>query len=113
MTAISRVDQAILLLKDRLLRLQQRTAGSAASTRAKTVAGKGDPLASLQQLVRRGGITQGELSRALVRSLLADAMGDQLTVSLEFQSIADHVLRLLEDDEAGQALLSSALMELE
>jgi len=113
MTAINRVDQAILLLKDRLGRLQQRAAGQTAATRGKTTGGKADPLASLQQLVRRGGITQGELRRALVRALLADAMGEQLIVSLEFQSTADHVLGLLEDSEAGRALLADALTELE
>jgi hypothetical protein len=113
MTAINRVDQAILILKDRLDRLNRRTAGPAAGTRGKAGEGGADRLAPLQQLVRRGGIAQEELRRALVRTLLADAMGDRITVSLEFQSVADHVLRLLEDSDAGRALLADALAELE
>jgi hypothetical protein len=113
MTAINRVDQAILILKDRLDRLNRRTAGPAAGTRGKAGEGGSDRLAPLQQLVRRGGIAQEELRRALVRTLLADAMGDRITVSLEFQSVADHVLRLLEDNDAGRALLADALAELE
>jgi hypothetical protein len=113
MTAINRVDQAILLLKDRLDRLQRRVAGPAARAGSKASSGRPDPLAPLQLLVRRGDIAPLDLRRALVRALLADAFGHQVVVSLEFQSIADQVLGLLEDSEAGRMLLAGALAELE
>jgi hypothetical protein len=114
MTGIGKVDQAILLLKDRLRQLNERgkagaaTAGNAAAPQAAS----GDLLQPLRELVRRGQIDEHELRRAFVRTLLADSLGDELVGSIEFQSIADEVARMLEDSEAGSALLARALAEL-
>lgn len=116
MTNIGRVDQAIVLLKDRLRQLNARGGQSAsansAGASAASQAARADPLQSLRELVRRGQIDQREIRRAFVRTLLADSLGEGLVGSIEFQSIADEVSRLLEESEAGRALLDSALVEL-
>lgn len=113
MASINRVDQAILLLKDRMRRLQERTGSAAARTGSAQRGGKADPLVPLRKLVGEGRIGEGELRRALVRTLLADSLGEELVGSLEFQSIAEQVASILEDSDSGRALLASALKELE
>lgn len=114
MTGIGKVDQAIVLLKDRLRQLNARSkagqAGAGGLSASREV--NGDPLQPLRELVRRGQIDEHELRRAFVRTMLADALGDELVGSIEFQSIADEVARMLEDSEAGSALLARALAEL-
>jgi hypothetical protein len=112
MSTVSRVDQAILLLQDRLRRLQERSPGAAAKASTATRREKADPLVPLRQLARRGGIAEGELRRALVRILLADSLGEELVGSLEFQSVAEQVARILEGSDAARALLAQALTEL-
>lgn len=113
MTTVNRVDQAILLLKERLRRLDGRTAGGAAKAGAAARGSTADPLVPIRQLARRGGIADRELRRALVRTLLADSLGEELVGSLEFQSVADRVTQILEDNDAGRALLVRVLAELE
>lgn len=115
MTNVGRVDQAILLLKDRLRQLNARGQPSSAGvsgTSAATHAASGDALQSLRELVRRGQIDPHELRRAFVRTLLADSLGEDLVGSIEFQSVAEEVSRLLEESEAGRSLLAQALAEL-
>lgn len=112
MSTVSRIDQAILLLQDRLRRLQERSPDTAAKASGAVRREKSDPLVPLRQLVRRGGIADGELRRALVRTLLADSLGDELVGSLEFQSIAEQVARILEGSDRGRDLLAQALREL-
>jgi hypothetical protein len=112
MSTVSRVDQAILLLKDRLRRLDERAAGAAARASRTGNSAKTDALVPLRQLAQRGGIAERELRRALVRTLLADALGDELVSSLEFQSIADDVARMIEGTETGRTLIQRALAEL-
>lgn len=113
MTNIGRVDQAIILLRDRLRQLDARgkaaanTTGSSGTSQA---AGR-DALQPLRELVRRGQIDQHELRRAFVRTLLADSLGEELVGSIEFQSISDEVARMLEESEAGRSLLARALAE--
>lgn len=113
MTAINRIDQAILLLKDRLNRLQERSGTQ--TTRAGGTAGAetADPLQSLRQIARQGAVGEDELRRALVRTLLADSLGAELAGNLEFQSISEQVARILEGSESGRALLDRALAELD
>lgn len=114
MTNIGRVDQAIILLKDRLRQLNARKSVSAdfAGVATASHAAGADPLQSLRELVRRGQIDQEELRRAFVRTLLADSLGAELAGSIEFQSVADEVSHLLQESDAGRALLANALAEL-
>lgn len=111
MSSITRIDQAVLLLRDRLKRLNERASPARSSQAHPT--GRSDPLVSLRQLVQQGGIAPDELRKGLVRTLLADSLGQELADSLEFQSISDQVLRILEGSDAGRALVEKALSELE
>lgn len=111
MTSVSKVDQAVLLLKDRLRQLDARNLGAAGSAAAQRSTGN-DPLRPLRDLARAGRIDEQALRRAFVRTLLAQSLGQDLVASIEFQSIADEVSRLLEQSEEGSDLVTRALAEL-
>lgn len=112
MTQVSRVDQAILLLKDRLRKLGERKAGDARSGAAAARPEGHDRLAPVRQLARQSNIAEQDLRRAFVRTLLAESLGEELATGIEFQAIADRVTAMLEDSEAGRDLLNRALVEL-
>lgn len=112
MTSPVRIDQAVLLLRDRLRRLNAKEGSAPASQSGKARAGHADPLVPLRQLVRQGRIGKEELRKAFVRTLLGEALGEELLNSLEFQSISDQVLNILENSEAGRELIEAALAEL-
>lgn len=113
MASINRVDQAILLLQDRLKRLQERTGSKPADLGKAQKSDRPDALAPLRRMTQQGGISDEDLRRALVRTLLSNALGAELVSSLEFNSIADQVLRIMESNDVGRDLLSRALSDLE
>ncbi|MEH3101091.1 hypothetical protein [Sphingomonas adhaesiva] len=111
MTTTGRIDHAVLLLQERLRALRKE--GGAPTTRAgRTGARQADPLGSLRQLAQQGRIGDEELRKAFVRTLLSESLGPDLLGSIAFQSIADQVLRILEDSEQGRAMIAAALAEL-
>jgi hypothetical protein len=111
MTGVGRVEHAIILLKDRLRQLGARDRTASAGAADAQRAGGGDALQPLRELVRLGQIDEQELRRAFVRTLLADALGEELVGSIEFQSVADQVARILEESEGGSELMTRALAE--
>lgn len=112
MTSVSRINQAVLLLKERLEQLSKRTAQQPSAQTAEAGAAQADPLAPLRLLARQGQIAPAELRKAFVRILLAQSLGAELVASLEFQSIADQVAGILEESESGRDLITRALAEL-
>ena len=114
MTSLSRVDQALLLLKDRLQTLKKKDSARSASSSANTQQmDKSGPLGPLRQLSGSGRFSEKEMSRALIRAVLIEEHGVGVVSSLEFQSIADQVAIILEDSESGRELIRKALKELE
>lgn len=113
MTSFNRVDHAVLLLKERLRKLSEnkgRRASGAASSATRTESD--NRLTPIRQLKRQRDIGDQELRRALVRALLADSLGEELTTSLGFQAVADEVVRLIEASDGGRDLLERALAEM-
>lgn len=110
MSSISRIDQAILLLRDRLDKLGAKGGTSSAGLTGVKASGI-DPLAPIRGLTQ-AQVSDQEVRKALVRLLLADALGQGVVGALEFQAIADQVTDVLESTEAGQDLLLRALQEL-
>jgi hypothetical protein len=113
MTAVNRVDQAVLLLQDRLRRLQERTTGKADSSAGARKSERSDALTPLRRMARQSDIGEDDLQRALVRTLLEGALGTDLVASMAFNSIADQVVAIMQRDEAARALLTQALAELD
>jgi len=112
MVSINRVDQAVLLLRERLERLAMRRGMASNRSASPTRPDMIDPLSAVRTLGDRGTFTQAEIRRALVKALLADALGSKLATTLEFQALSDQVADILEDSTAGQALLARAIKEL-
>jgi len=112
MSSISRIDQAVLLLRARLEKLAARPASSQSSlTSAASEAGN-DPLLPLRQMIRDGRVGDRDLRRALVRAILTGSYGERVNSTLEFQAVANQVADLLEGSESGRDLLARALREL-
>lgn len=111
MASIGRIDQAVLLLQERLARLGNRKGEAASEIESGRVADT-DPVRQLQALSRRGQLAPDELRKALVRALLADTLGNALGSSLEFQGVADDVAKILAENERGRELLDHAIAEL-
>ncbi len=112
MTSPSRIDHAVLLLQERL-RALKRDSGARTTRAAGAGVRRADPLGSLRHLAQQGRIGDEELRKAFVRTLLGESLGEDLLRSIAFQSIADQVLRILEDSEDGRALIAAALAELD
>lgn len=113
MTTLNRVDQAVLLLKERLRKLGENQGKRAEGAPVSANRAESESrLTPIRQLMRQQDVGDQELRRALVRALLADSLGEELTTSLNFQSIADEVVRLIEETEGGRELLERALGEL-
>lgn len=112
MTSPVRIEQAVLLLRDRLRRMKAKDGPATSASLGKTQVARGDPLAPLRQLVQQGQIGEEDLRRAFVRTLLGESLGEDLLGSLEFQSISDQVLQILESSDAGRDLITTALAEL-
>lgn len=110
MTRISNADQVLLRLHEQLRRLgKDRIArGGAAGVRES----RQEPAVRLRALAARGGVSQEELGRTVVRSLLADQFGDTIGNDPAFDVIADDVARIIADSESGRALLDRALAQL-
>jgi hypothetical protein len=111
MTNISQVDQAILLLQERLRRLRSgETSGAARNVRVQSRTPR--PAAQLRNVLAVEGVPPRQLRRALVRSLLADAFGEAVANDLSFQGIADQVTDILEADPDTAALLDRAVEQI-
>lgn len=111
MVSIGRIDQAVILLQDRLRRLGAKST-SAAGAAIFTGSSDNDPVESLRQLYRRGQLGPEDLRRTFIRALLIDAFGDNLSGSFEFQAMTDQVYHIVSDNEAGRKLLDRALVEI-
>jgi hypothetical protein len=108
---IGRVDQAVLLLQDRLAKLANK-GGARSGQVAAGHAIDADPIEKLRALRAAGQLDRDELGRALVRSLLVDSLGTSLAGSLDFQALADQVSVALAQNESGRALMDQTLAQL-
>jgi len=108
---IGRIDQAVLLLQERLQKLANP--GGAKTAKANpNQAIENDPVEKLRALRKAGQLGRDELGRALVRSLLVESLGTTLAGSLDFQSVADQVSAVLYENAEGRALVQQALTEM-
>lgn len=111
MTSISSVDQAIILLRERLrqVRKQGKSAGAAPSIRVQSRSAQ--PLDQIRRMLAVESLPPRDIRRALVRNLLAEAFGDAVANDLSFQAIADQVTAMLDEDAETRALLDRAVAE--
>ena len=111
MTRVSGTDHVLLLLRERLQRLDRsrgRGAGRTRGGRSPTQA----PLARLQALAALDELPGEELRRTLVRAILSEELGEEVANDPSFQAVSDEVFRILSESEDGRGLIARAEAEL-
>ena len=111
MTRIGQVDQILLMLRERLQRLErsrgERAGGAGTSERATP-----GPMARLKGLAALDQLADEEFKRTMVRALLTEELGDSIAGDPAFQGVVDDVFRIIADSEDGRALIDRAAAQL-
>ena len=111
MTRVSSSEHVLLLLRERLQRLDRgrgRKTGRPEGGREPTA----PPMARLQALAMLDELPEEELHRTLVRALLSEELGDEVANDPSFQAVAEEVYRMIGESDEGKALLDAAEQEL-
>jgi hypothetical protein len=109
MSRVSPADQVLLLLRERLQKLERSRAGrSAPAGRAAT----SRPLDRLQRIAALDRLTEDELRRTMVRALLTEELGEAVASDPTFQAVVDDVLRIIAESAEGERLLAGAAEQL-
>ena len=108
MTRVTNADQVLLLLRERLSRLDRARGKRAAGTGAKRPA-TARPVERLRTL---DGVSDEEFRRTLVRALLAEELGDGIVADPSFQRVADEVFRVISSTTDGRDLIDRASRQL-
>lgn len=112
MTNVSQVDQAIVLLQERLRRIRKEAAKTGAASTIKVQSTTVRSLHQLESLLALEGLPRKDLRRALVRSLLSEAFGQGVINDLAFHSMSDRITIALEADQDTRRILDDAITEL-
>ncbi|MEK6540961.1 MAG: hypothetical protein AABZ45_02440 [Pseudomonadota bacterium] len=111
MTSISQVDQAIFILRERLRQVRKGRTGKV-TVPAKVGKKSTQPLAQIMRLAAVETLPPREIRCALVRTLLAEAFGDEVANDLSFQAVADRVTAMLDETQETKDMLDRAVAEL-
>ncbi|MGK6317895.1 hypothetical protein [Sphingomonas sp. DT-204] len=110
MTRIGAADQILLLLREQLRKAERRTGRGRSEEAGK--AGPVDPHQRLAALASLESLPDRDLRRAMIRGLLAERFGEELTSDPAFEAVALEVVRIMEDSPETQALVDSAIASL-
>ena len=111
MTRVNGSDHVLLLLRERLQKMERDRSGTA----SRAARGRGVTPGATQRLQALAGIASippDEFKRTLVRALLSEEMGDGVANDPDFQSVADDVFRVISESEEGRALIDRAAQAL-
>ena len=111
MTRIGSVDQVLLLLRERLQRMDRSRADTSRRADAMARATPG-PLARLQAMAAVDQLSDDDLGRTMIRALLADELGEGIANDPAFQSVIEDVARIIGESEEGRKLMERAMREL-
>lgn len=111
MTRIGNVDRALLLIREKLQRMDRNRLGrTGRSGSAKK--GTERPLARLQAGEALDQLTSEEFRRTLVRAVLTEELGDGIANDSGFQPLVEDVWRLLNESEEGRELIERAVKQM-
>lgn len=112
MTRIGNVDQVLLLLREQLQRAgsNREADRSGKATRANAAAPR--PIERARGLAALDALSEEEVRRAVLRGLLADALGEALASDPGFQAIVDEVFAIIAAMPEGGDLLDRAVAQL-
>jgi hypothetical protein len=106
MTRITNADQVLLLLRERLQRLDKGRSGR--TGRAKVEQATPRPVARLQTLAAAQNISEDEFRRTLVLAVLSEELGESFANDPAFRAIADDVFRVISESGEGRELIDRA-----
>jgi hypothetical protein len=110
-TRINNAEQVLLLLRMHLQRAQRQRKQDAPGAPARMQARQG-PLQRVRELASLAGVSDADLTRALIAGLLAEEFGADIANDAHFQTMVDDVRRIIDADESTSALLKNALTQL-
>jgi hypothetical protein len=110
MDPVSNIDQIVLLLRQRLTQRERAASGrvqrhAGAQPAAPTV----DALAAL---AAAGGVSERQLRRALVQTLLAEQFGADLINDARFQQVVDQVTETIDAHPGAARLIGRVTQQL-
>lgn len=105
MTRITAADQIVLLLREELRRAAAERRGRAATSQTKAPATSRSRVAALAGLK---SMAPDEFRRAVVRSLVAERLGEALANEPALEETVRRVSGMIEDSEEGRTLLDEA-----
>jgi hypothetical protein len=111
MTRVNNADHVLLLLRERLQRLDRGRGARAARAGASRAATPG-PMARLQARAALDQVSGDEFRRTLVRALLTEEVGEAVANDPSFQAIVEDVFRMISATEDGRELIDRAGREL-
>lgn len=112
MTRVSSSEHILLLLRERLQRMDRGRKDAPSRGSGPRDAAGGAPLRRLQALAALEQIDPDELRRTLVRALLSEELGEAVANDPSFEAVAEEVFRLINDSEEGRTLIERAEQEL-
>lgn len=107
MTRITTTEHVLMLLRAHLERARR-----AGRKRTQTRQGKPGPLQRVQQLASVESLSEADVARALIAGLLAEELGPEIAAEARFQVLVEDVRQIIDRDDAGRALLKSAIVQL-
>jgi hypothetical protein len=111
MTRVTSSDHILLLLRERLQRLD-RTRGQKITRTSGGQKSTPPPMERLQALAALEAVSGEEFQRTLVRAVLSEELGEAVVNEAAFQSIAAEVFQLITASPEGRDLVERAAREL-
>ena len=112
MEPITNVDAIVTLLRRRLVERSRREEVSRSRRTARHPASRSDGVATVRALAAIAGVSDQELGRTFVQSILTEQFGDGLLNDSKFQQVIDHVSRALTDDPQTSVVFRRVLDDL-
>lgn len=107
MTHITNAEYVLMLLRSHLERARKFERKQAPAREARA-----GSLQRLRELASAEGLSEADLARALIASLLGDEFGAELAVEPRFQAMVEDVRLAIERDDAAKALLQRAITQI-
>lgn len=111
MARITTRDSVLLLLQEQLARLAAER-GASSTARGTSLAAESTPLKRLRRKMDADDVSDEDRARALVRSILLEAMDEGLGADPRFNAMTDEVARIIRSSEGGDALVAAVFTRL-
>lgn len=108
MTRITNADQVLVLLRAHL----ERADKTRRANRPSAPSSKRSALQRVTEIASDGQVSEDDIRRALVASILVEEFGAGLAGDVRFQDVVTNVLKMISEDGASGELIDGALKQL-